>query len=247
MPFCCNNNRNRFCNNQVNQTRYIVGPVGPMGPAGPQGPRGFTGETGAPGPVGPVGPQGPVGATGATGATGPQGPAGPQGPIGPTGATGPIGPVGPQGPIGPTGATGATGATGPQGPAGTSDALTAQALTSTVVVNGIVPLILDDATPTTTITVENSGVNVTAGTYLISYGFEYESATATEGSISLYANAVVVDNEEISTTSTGIGNSGNASKTIVLTVAGDTLLTLVNTGDSQTTYDYAYITALKLA
>ncbi len=215
----CNCNR---CNcNNCNTTTVIRGPRGPIGPTGPQGARG---------PQGPQGAQGPAGPTGATGAVGPQGP------VGPVGATGA---VGPQGPVGPTGATGAT---GPQGPAGTGDAIYANVDAVVVAPGEIIPLTLDAATPTSTMSVAGNAVVVPdEGTYLVSY---FANGSATDDLLtSLYLNGAPIASETL-TQSNGVNAS---SKTIVLIIPENSTLSLYNTSATQATLSGASITVLKLA
>lgn len=111
-----------------------TGPTGPQGINGETGPTGPTGSTGDIGPTGPSGgPTGPTGATGATGSVGPTGPTGAEGSpsliAGPTGAQGVTGPTGPTGPS----VTGPTGPTGAQGEWASSQTITSQSDTYTLV------------------------------------------------------------------------------------------------------------------
>ncbi len=218
---CCNNGFNfrqgiNPINNSFNCRSCNNNPIIIRGPVGP------TGATGARGPIGPQG---------ATGATGPQGPAGP------VGATGPIGPVGPQG------ATGATGPQGPAGPAGTSDAIYANLSGTTATSGSIIPLALDTATPTTTMSVSGNAVNITeAGTYLVSF-FANGSVPTGDFSTSLYQNGSAIAGESIIIDdSTGAG-----SKTILVNAgAGDTL-SIYNTSAQTATFSGASLTVVKLA
>lgn len=235
---CGNCNQNCGCNNQFR--RVIIPPVAVQGARGPQGPQG---------PVGPIGPQGPTGATGATGAIGPIGPVGPAGATGATGPQGPVGPAGatgatgPQGPVGPTGATGATGPQGPVGPAGTSQAIYAYSTIATVASGAIIPIVLSESSPASTMTVTGNEITLTeAGSYLISYYTEGSVATG-DYETSLYLNGVAIPDESI----TFVGSSGAGSKTILLnTAAGDTL-SIYNTSDTDATVNNASITVLKVA
>lgn len=178
---------------------------------------------------------------------GPVGPMGPAGPQGPRGFTGETGAIGPQGPRGEQGLQGPQGIQGAQGPSGTSDALTAQAANSNVAISGIVPLTLSSSTQNTVITVSDSAVNLPAGSYLVTYGFAFTGADGlTSAELSLYANAAAQTNEKIAAYAL-VGFSESVSKTVVLTVTAQTSLTLVNSGAAAITYDYAYITALKLS
>lgn len=235
---CGNCNQNCGCNNQFR--RVIIPPVAVQGARGPQGPQG---------PVGPIGPQGPTGATGATGAIGPIGPVGPAGATGATGPQGPVGPAGatgatgPQGPVGPTGATGATGPQGPVGPAGTSQAIYAYSTIATVASGAIIPIVLSESSPASTMTVTGDEITLTeSGSYLISYYTEGSVATG-DYETSLYLNGVAIPDESI----TFVGSSGAGSKTILLnTAAGDTL-SIYNTSDTDATVNNASITVLKVA
>lgn len=229
----CNCNRNNNCPNRI----IIRGPQGPAGPSGARGPQG---------PQGPVGPIGPTGATGATGATGPQGPVGATGATGAVGPQGPVGPIGPQGPVGPTGATGATGATGPQGPAGTSDAVYARSGNTTVATGAIVPITLDTASPTTTMTVTANAVNVSeAGTYLVSY-FADATSESQDLSTTLYINGVATTDEVLSFSDGNVSNK-LGSKTILLTLPANSTLALYNTSSGTASYIDASLTVLKIA
>ncbi len=210
------NCRNRCCNNTV----VIRGPQGPIGP---------TGATGARGPIGPQGPVGPIGPTGATGA---------RGPVGPTGATGATGPVGP---IGPTGATGATGPVGPQGPSGTNDAIYGNVGTATTASGAIVPIVLNTATPETSMTITDNAVNITEdGVYLVSYFAQRADELAY--TISLYRNGTPITNESIS-----LGQGGGNSKTILLSLASGDTLALYNTSGQTAVLTGASLTVLKVA
>ena len=229
---CGNCNQNCGCNNQFR--RVIIPPVAVQGARGPQGPQG---------PVGPIGPQGPTGATGATGAIGPIGPVGPAGATGATGPQGPVGPTGATGATGPQGPAGATGATGPQGPAGTSQAIYADSTIATVASGAIIPIVLSESSPASTMTVDGNEITLTeAGSYLVSYYTEGSVATG-DYETSLYLNGVAIPDESI----TFVGSSGAGSKTILLnTAAGDTL-SIYNTSDTDATVNNASITVLKVA
>ncbi len=194
--------------------------------------QGATGATGARGPIGPQGPAGPTGATGATGATGPQGP---------VGATGP---VGPQGPIGPTGATGPQ---GPVGPAGLADSVYAGVNTATTVAaESIIPIALLASSPSTTLSVSASAVNLPSGTYLVSYGASgVSAATQTDYQIGLYLNGAEITNEELILSNTA-NTFGSSSKTVLVTTTGGTL-SIYNTSAEQSTFDFATLTVTKIA
>ena len=219
---CCNNGLGALNNNQCspNRVRVIVGPQGPQGVRGPVGPQG---------PQGPQGLIGPVGPAGATGATGPQGP------IGATGATGA---TGPQGPVGATGATGATGPQGPVGPQGTADAVYVNALGATIEPDAIVPVTLNTQTPDSVMTVENNGVTLTAGYYLVSY---YVTGSGTDVSVSLENNGAQISSivEEVATQTT-------AEKTILLSATDGDVLTLVNSSTTALTGTDVGFTVLKI-
>jgi len=222
----------------------LQGPAGPQGPVGPQGPIGLTGATGATGPqgpiglTGPVGPQGPVGATGATGATGPQGP------IGLTG------PAGPQGPVGATGATGATGPIGPQGPAGTFDLFAGRfygtgisdatpTYTEATLFPATQTAILYDST-TGTITLEE-------GVYLITYGTNYVTTGTSVPSISLNVNGTEDATTLVTETATATDPTGNLSKSVLLSVADGTTVTVSLADDGLTTYNNLLLNVIKLS
>lgn len=210
------------------------GPIGPQGPVGPIGPTGATGATGATGPIGPQGPVGPIGPTGATGATGATGPVGPQGPVGATGA------VGPQGPVG---ATGATGPQGPVGPAGTSDAIYASVGATSVPTGAIIPITLNESSPTTSMTVlDNEIILSEAGSYLVSY-YSAGTAGATNFTTTLYLNGSAVADESIVEPS----GSGASSKTILINASAGDALSIYNLSAQEATLSGASITVLKVA
>ena len=219
---CCNNGfNNRQGFNAINNNLFSCrscnnNPVIIRGPAGP------TGATGARGPIGPQGATGPIG---------------PQGPAGPTGATGP------QGPIGLTGATGPIGPQGPIGPAGTSDAIYANLAGTSATSGAIIPLALDTATPTTTMSVSGSSVNITeAGTYLVSF-FANGSVPTGDFSTSLYQNGVALAGETIIIDdSTGAG-----SKTVLVNASAGDTLSIYNTSAETATLSGASLVVLKLA
>lgn len=238
----CNNGCNRCCNNQqnCNRPRVIVGPQGPQGARGPVGPQGPQGEQGL------IGPQGLTGATGATGPQGPQGLTGATGPQGPQGLTGATGPQGPQGltgatgPQGPQGLTGATGPQGPQGEPGTSDATYLSATASTVQASALVPLALDTQTPNSSMTVENNGVTLTSGYYLVSF-YLTGSTTGTDIEVSLEQNASVIS----SIVDSGASTITSSKTLLVLASEGDAL-TLVNTSTSALNAEDVGLTVLKI-
>ena len=226
---CCERNCgrcNRCCNRivgSVTQTNvvYLRGPIGPQGPAGPTGATGATGATGPVGPQGPIGLTGPIGPTGATGATGPQGP---------------IGPVGPQGPVG---------ATGPVGPAGTSDGLYASETGATVAAGAIIPIALDSATPTTTMSVVNNSVTLAdAGSYLVSYQADGSGSTV-DNTVSLYQNGAILADETLYLSNAT--ERGSASKTVIVNASAGDTLSLYNTSGEALAVNDASITVVKLA
>ncbi len=188
------------------------------------------------GPVGPSGPRGPIGPQG------PVGPAGPQGPIGLTGATGAIGP---QGPVGPAGATGAT---GPQGPAGATDTIYAGVNTATTVpADTIIPISQLGVSPTSTLSVSANSVNVTPGTYLVSYFANGVSgAGQTDYEIGLYLDGAQIPGEEILLANTA-STLGSASKTVLVNVATDGDLSLHNNSASESTFNSATLSVTKLS
>ena len=183
------------------------------------------------------GPRGPIGPTGATGARGPQGP------------QGPVGPAGPQGPQGPQGLTGATGPQGPQGPqgepgpAGLGDAIYANGGTATIEEGGIIPLILDTATPDTSMSVTNNAVVISEdGTYLVSY-YVGGSVPTNEFIVSLYLNGTAITGENIVQSN----SAGAASKTILLNLSSGDSLSLYNTSATEATLSAASLTVVKVA
>ena len=227
--FCKGFNNCNRCNENIQPTnsnypRVITATV--QGPIGPQGPRGATG------------PQGPIGATGATG---------PQGPQGVTGATGPQGPQGVTGATGPQGPIGATGATGPQGPAGPSltDSIFTNVEPVTIGLTSALPLTLIEQTPNSTQTFATTGITLTDGYYLISYGFSGSSATNGNKSVALYSNGEFVQNSEISEYADA-NNLAQANKTILYNAINGDEITLYNTTDENLIVNDAYITITKI-
>ena len=255
---CCNYNNNQYWYNQRNnQFRYsqCVGPMGPMGPVGPMGPRGPMGAQGLRGFTGATGPQGPVGPAGATGAVGPQGPVGP---IGPAGATGAVGPQGPVGPIGPTGATGATGAVGPQGPAGpigpqgpagaSATNLIAdfyQTNSGALAIGASIPLVQDNNFAPSDIVLSDNSITLSAGSYLITYDADLTSADTGVVSMGLYQNAVLVP-KTVSITATEGDSAKNLASSFIITAAEGDIITLVNLGMDETTYENVNLVVQKL-
>lgn len=163
---------------------------------------------------------------------------GPMGPAGPQGARGPIGPMGA------TGAQGIQGPVGPQGLSGTSDMIFADNGDATVVSGATIPLALNTATPTTTMSVLNNSVNLpTAGTYLVSYGINGSVPTGNLA-VSLNLNGTPIDNGTIT-----IANSANAlsdgSRTVLVTATAPSTLSLVNNSLDTLTVDNATMTVLK--
>ena len=130
---------------------------------------------------------------GATGPIGPTWPTGLQGPTGSTGLTGPTGPTGLQGPTGPTGPSGSQEArifAHKYNDEGDTIELTANVPTK-------VPLAIAGLATDISVTLENSMIVNTFGTYKIEYFFS--------GSISDNAALVVgVDNNDISINGTEI-------------------------------------------
>ena len=176
------------------------------------------------GPIGPQGPQGPTGLTGATGATGPQGP------IGLTGATGPQGPIGP---------------VGPQGPAGTSDGLYATGPVATIGAGDIIPIELDSATPTTTMSVTANSVTLAnAGSYLVSYSADGSGSTV-DNIVSLYQNGAIIPDQSLYLSSGT--ERGSASKTIIVNASAGDALALYNTSTEDLALNDASITIVRLA
>lgn len=189
--------------------------------------------------------RGPRGETGATGARGPIGPQGATGPAGPQGPTGAIGPQGPIGPVGPQGPVGATGATGPQGPAGATDALYASVGETTVGAGAVIPLTLDSASPTTSLSVIGNAVELPeAGSYIVAYSVNGSNA---EGDLvlGLYFNGASIADESLTLSSAGDEVSG--SKTILINTLGAGTLELYNLSQSDSVLDNAGLTVIKIA
>ena len=233
---CCNYNNQYWYNQRNNQFRYsqCVGPMGPMGPVGPMGPRG------------PMGAQGLRGFTGATG---------PQGPVGPAGATGAVGPQGPVGPIGPTGATGATGATGPAGPIGPQGPAGASATnliadfyqtnSGALAIGASIPLVQDNNFAPSDIVLSDNSITLSAGSYLITYDADLTSADTGEVSMGLYQNAVLVP-KTVSITATEGDSAKNLASSFIITAAEGDIITLVNLGMDETTYENVNLVVQKL-
>lgn len=232
---CCFNNFNSCCNRPImpfpinqggsNVDRIIF--TGITGPTGPQGPIG---------PAGPQGPIGPTGLTGLTGPTGPTGPAGPTGPIGPTGLTGPTGP------------TGATGPTGPTGPAGETPTVSAATFSATGAADAPLTLSAETEYPTaqTDIVLDgtDNNIDLTAGSYIVSYGTIGTTTDTNAPSISLTVNGTPVP----SSTRTGVANGTTGLNGVyIVNLPADGTLGLAVTQNAAITYDDSYLTIQKLS
>ena len=152
--------------------------------------------------------------------------------VGPQGIPGPRGPVGPAGPAGPTGATGAT---GPAGPAGASLLSAFDAETATVATGAAIPL--DDVanfnTESVTHTAGSAVVTLAAGTYLVTYGSNATSDTPSVAGLALQTDGTTVDTA--TATIVGANDVVNLKGQVVLVLAADTDIQLVNTGTEDTT------------
>ena len=160
------------------------------------------------------------------------------------GPIGPRGPIGPQGAQGPQGLTGATGPQGPQGEAGLSDAIYGGAENQVVENLSVIPITEQGATPTTTLSISDSSINLEAGTYLVTYGFTGNLAVAGEISVTLYEDATPFGSALEEYNDTGYSS---ASKTIIYTTADASTLSLYNTSGSSATFVDTWITVVKLA
>ncbi len=177
--------------------------------------------------------------TGITGPTGPQGPAGPQGPIGPTGLTGLTGPTGP---------TGATGPTGPTGPAGTTPTISAATFSATGAANAPLTLAVGGEYPAdqTDIVLDgaDNNIDLTAGSYLVSYGTIGTTTDTNTPSITLVVNGANVQ----ASTKTGIANGTTSLNGVyIVNLPADGTLGLAVTQNTAITYNGSYLTIQKLS
>lgn len=126
------------------------------------------------------------------------------------------------------------------------DAVYANAFNVSVQALGTIPLGLGATTPNTQTTVMGGGVQVVAGTYLVTW-----STTATleeEGDVivRLYLNGGAVANE-VTIEHVDAGVYDTASRTILLTVQGDGTLTLINASETVATFNAVALTVTKVA
>lgn len=159
-----------------------------------------------------------------------------RGPMGPTGATGARGPIGPQGATGPVGPQGAPGVSG------TSDIIYATNGGGTIATNTIIPVVLDTATPTSTMTVSGGAVNLpTGGTYLVNYSVSSALADGDNATTGLYYNGTLIPGETL------ISNGTTASRTALITVPNAGTLSLYNTSAESATVTDATLNVVKTA
>lgn len=178
-----------------------------------------------------------------TGITGPTGPQGPTGPIGPTGPAG----TG-VGPTGPTGATGPTGPTGATGPAGTDATVAAATFSAIGAANTPLTLAVGNEYPAAQTDIVLDGaennIDLTAGSYLVSYGTVGTAAGATTPSITLSVNG----SDVAATTKTGAATSTTGLNGVyIVNLPADGTIGLTTTQDTQVTYAGTYLTIQKLA
>ena len=116
---------------------------------------------------------------------------------------------------------------------------------ATIDAGDIIPIALDSATPTTTMSVAGGEITLAdAGSYLVSYQ-AYASGTTLDNTVSLYQNGAIIPGETLYL-SNGT-ERGSASKTVIVNAtAGDTLSIYNTSGDSLAVND-ASITVVKLA
>lgn len=173
---------------------------------------------------------------------------GPTGPAGPTGATGPTGPQGPIGLTGATGATGPTGPTGATGPAGEPATVSSASFVATGAAGSELTLTLSSEYPASQTDIVLDGaennIDLTAGSYLVSYG---TIGTTTDGNlptISLEVNDVVV----APTTKTGITTTTTTLNGVyIVNLPADGTIGLNTTQNANITYTGTYLTIQKLA
>ena len=115
-------------------------------------------------------------------------------------------------------------------------------LGGTVTTGSIIPVGLTSSLggKITASTTTAGAVNLTPGTYEITYFVNGTIPASTTMSVGLRANGVQVAGS-ISTVSGTAGNQATVSKTIVLTVASNTMLELYNTGTDSLTISNANI------
>ncbi len=172
---------------------------------------------------------------------------GPTGPIGPTGPQGPAG-VGTVGPTGPTGATGPTGPTGATGPAGTPATVAVASFSATGGAGAALTLAAGNEYPAgqTDITLDttDNNVDLTAGSYLVSYGTIGTTGDTTTPSITLS-----VDGSDVgATTKTGAASTTTGLNGIyIVNLTTDGTVGLTVTQNASVTYSGTYLTIQKLA
>jgi hypothetical protein len=104
-----------------------------------------------------------------------------------------------------------------------------------------IPITQTTATTNSSMTVVDNAINITEdGVYLVSYFTQ--SADQGPFVVSLYENGVALTNENIR-----FGDSGGASKTILLSLNNGDTLALYNTSETDLTVTNASLTALKLS
>ena len=109
---------------------------------------------------------------------------------------------------------------------------------------GTIPVAEAASTPTTTITVADSAVTISSGTYLVNY---YGSGTMESAATPLVLQ-LTSGGTTYSTASSSEGTTTqNASGSAIVTVTADTALTLVNGSTGSMTLGEAGMTVVKLA
>ncbi len=163
-----------------------------------------------------------------------------------TGPTGPIGPTGPQGPastiVGPTGPTGAT------GPAGTPATVAAATFSATGAAGSPLTLTVGNDYPADQTDIVLNGaannINLTAGSYLVSYG-----TVATAGDTNVPTITLSVNGSDVAaSTKTGVGNATTGLNGVyIVNLPADGTLGLTVAQNAQLTYNGSYLTVQKLA
>ena len=121
-----------------------------------------------------------------------------------------------------------------------ANAVYANVLSTTVVSGATIPIALNTEPSASNITVTNGAVNLTPGTYLVSY---YLTGSGADVSASLNLNGTAV-----STIETDFADTSTLSKTILVNaVTNPSTLTLTNTGTADLVVQDAGITVVKVA
>ncbi len=160
---------------------------------------------------------------------------------------GPMGPMGPQGPRGPQGPQGAT---GPQGASSADSvaAFTATPATAALAPGAFIPLTLDYNSDPADITFAAGGSTVTlqSGVYRISFDANATRPVAGSVSLSLAQDGTTIP-KSTSVTSVNIaGGTENLGSNIILNVPATSNVSLINSGNADTTYSGVNMVIQKL-